>query len=282
MQKFVTGVLALCALWTSDSVLADSAPRQALQAACYSPAVLAARPDERMPQRSGTGRSLRAPEAGVAQAAPLLPGRRGAIRRVDLPAGSRKLVALTLDFCEQLHEIAGYDGAILDILRRERVAATLFMGGKWMLSHEARAQQLMSDPLFEIGTHGWVHRNVRGLAGAELAREITAPSGAYRTVRASLAASQCAKPHQAALSAVPQQVGLMRFAFGACSVESLRVANDAGLHAVQWDVSTGDPSPSTSARQIVETIVRNTRPGSIILAHANGRGVHTAAALAWL
>ena len=60
------------------------------------------------------------------------------------------------------------------------------MGGKWMLSHEARTQQLVSDPLFEIGAHGWVHRNVRGLTGADLTREITAPTGAYRVVRTSL------------------------------------------------------------------------------------------------
>jgi peptidoglycan-N-acetylglucosamine deacetylase len=258
---------------------AEILARQPLHAACFTTAALAARPEERAPQRLPTRNSLKPPEAGTAQAGPLPQDRRGAIRRVDLAPGSRKLVALTLDFCEQTHEIAGYDGAIVDTLRRERVPATLFMGGKWMLSHEARTQQLISDPLFEIASHGWVHRNVRGLTGADLTREITAPSGAYRVVRASLAEMQCAKPQAAALSTIPQQLKLTRFAFGACNAESLRVANDAGLMAIQWDVSTGDPSPATSARQIVDTIVRNTRPGSIILAHANGRGVNTAAAM---
>lgn len=282
MQRFNT----LKAIALTSALLLQQAPamaevreRQALQAACFSPAALASSAEERSPRRLLQRSALRTPELGAAAARPVPPAQRGAIRRVDLPSGSRKLVALTLDFCEQAHEIAGYDGAILDTLRREHVPATLFMGGKWMLSHEARTHQLISDPLFEIGTHGWAHRNVRGLSGGDLTREITAPTGAYRVVRASLAASQCAVPLAAALSSVPQQVELTRFAFGACNAESLRVANDAGLLAIQWDVSTGDPSPSTSARQIVDTIVRNTRPGSIILAHANGRGFNTAAAM---
>jgi peptidoglycan-N-acetylglucosamine deacetylase len=186
---------------------------------------------------------------------------------------------LTLDFCEQAHEIAGYDGAIIDILRRERVSATLFMGGKWIVSHGLRTQQLMTDPLFEIGTHGWVHRNVRGLAGPELIKEITAPTGAYGAVRSQLAAAQCAAPYKAAVASIPSQVSLYRFPFGACHAESLAAANAAGLLAIQWDLSTGDPSPSTSARDIASAMIRNAKPGSIIIAHANGRGHHTAAAL---
>jgi peptidoglycan-N-acetylglucosamine deacetylase len=258
---------------------AQVSPRQFVQAACFGPSALLGDPAERMPQRL-SGRPIpRVPDTGTAQAAPVPSGQRGAIRRVNLPAGSRKLIALTLDFCEQSHEVAGYDGAIIDLLRREKVAATLFMGGKWMLSHERRTQQLMTDPLFEMATHGWVHRNVRGLVGPELLKEISGPTGVYRAVRANLAAAQCTAPHAAALTDVPQQISLTRFAFGACNADSLRVANDAGLKAIQWDVSTGDPSPATSARDIVNTILRATKPGSIILAHANGRGFNTAEAL---
>ena len=82
-------------------------------------------------------------------------------------APGKKLVALTFDLCETAGEAAGYDGAIVDYLRSQRIKATYFAGGQWMASHKARAQQLLSDPLFEIGTHGWVHRNARLLTGAE-------------------------------------------------------------------------------------------------------------------
>jgi hypothetical protein len=53
----------------------------------------------------------------------------------------------------------------------------------------------------------------------------------------------------------------------------------AGLLPIQWDVSTGDPSPTQSAQAIAREMINHTRPGSIIIAHANGRGYHTAAAL---
>jgi len=52
-----------------------------------------------------------------------------------------------------------------------------------------------------------------------------------------------------------------------------------GLLAVQWDVSTGDPDPRQSAQAIANAMIAHTRPGSIVLMHANGRGHNTAAAL---
>jgi len=42
---------------------------------------------------------------------------------------------------------------------------------------------------------------------------------------------------------------------------------------------TGDPSRKQSANSIAKTVLRNVKPGSIIIAHANGRGYNTAKAL---
>src|SRR6185369_10560821 len=128
-------------------------------------------------------------------------GAPGAVRRVELPAG-RKLIALTFDLCEQPGEIAGYDGAIIDYLRREGVKATFFAGGKWMRSHEARTQQLMGDPLFEIGNHSEAHRNLRLLTGAKLTAEVAGPQRAYEAIRAKLAQMQCAVDRPAAMQSV--------------------------------------------------------------------------------
>jgi peptidoglycan/xylan/chitin deacetylase (PgdA/CDA1 family) len=66
----------------------------------------------------------------------------------------KRLLALTFDPCETSGEVAGYDGAIIDYLRAHRVKATFFAGGRWMASHSERTQRLLSDPLFEVGTHG--------------------------------------------------------------------------------------------------------------------------------
>jgi peptidoglycan-N-acetylglucosamine deacetylase len=275
MARFRLGLIAMAALM-GQPVLAD--PRADLQAACFAPATLAADARERTPVRLSRPVSQPLPSASPTSA-PIQTPLRGAIRRVDLPAGSRKLIALTLDFCEQPQELAGYDGAIIDVLRREKVKATLFMGGRWMASHERRTAQLMADPLFEFGTHGLAHRNTRLLAGADLRTEIVSPNAIYAAARTKLSGQQCAAAHLQALSTIPPAPNLFRFPFGACSAEGLSTANDAGLLAIQWDVSTGDPSPATSAREIAATMINRTRPGSIIIAHANGRGHNTAEAL---
>ncbi len=264
----------LCAAMVTS---AQAGPRSALQSACFAPQSLSARIDEKLPVKLGRPQAIGVPRWKPADEPPLNT-LRGSIRRVDLPPG-RKLIALTLDMCEQWSEIAGYDGAIIDYLRANKVKATFFGGGKWMATHGERAQQLMSDDLFEIGTHGWAHRNVRGIGGADLMRELMTPSAAYQVLRQALASQQCAVGQQAALQSIPRQPSLYRFPFGACNAAALDAASANGLLTIQWDVSTGDPAPSQSARKIADEMIRHVRPGSIILAHANGRGVHTAEAL---
>ena len=54
---------------------------------------------------------------------------------------------------------------------------------------------------------------------------------------------------------------------------------EAGLVPVQWNVETGDPDRNVSAKDILGVVRRQTRNGSIIIMHANGRGWHTAEAL---
>lgn len=269
-------VPAVSALLLGLTAPVAAADRGAIQRACFSPTALAALEGERLPVKGAIGSRIGVPKVQLSGLTPVPPQLRGAIRRVDLPKGSPKLVALTLDLCEQPGEVAGYDGPIFDYLRATATKATLFAGGKWMISHDGRAQQLMLDPLFEIGVHGWAHRNVRKLSGAALVDEMVDPLKAFSQVSSELATARCVGGQGAA---IPAAVTLHRFPFGACSPEALATAADHGLMSIQWDVSTGDPTPSQSATAIAETMIRHTRPGSIIIAHANGRGHHTAAAL---
>jgi peptidoglycan/xylan/chitin deacetylase (PgdA/CDA1 family) len=274
MRPFLRAVFFVMLVLASPA----RADRAALQAACFAAADLRAQPGEAAIRRNVRALNVHPPTEPQASRAAVPAHLAGAIRRVQLPAG-KKLVALTFDFCELAGEITGYDGAIIDILRANGVKATLFAGGKWMASHAVRTHQLMADPLFEIGTHGWAHRNTRLITGAALKAEIEGPSVLYSRLRGGLAQAQCAAPHRAGLDSIAQTVGLFRFPFGACNREGLAAAAAAGLLAIQWDVSTGDPAPTQSARAIVDLIVRQTKPGSIVLMHGNGRGRHTAEAL---
>jgi len=221
----------------------------------------------------------KAPDASQLNAfEPIPEGLRGVIRRVTIRDG-RKLVALTIDLCEARGERTGYDGAIFGYLRKTGIPATVFVGGKWMRSHPARTQQLMADPRFELANHSEAHWNLRHLSGAALLEEIRAPQKAYELARESLGANRCVKDSPVLFGSVQRRMSLFRFPFGACNAAAQAAVADNGLLAVQWDVSTGDPDPNISVARMVRHVVASTRPGSIILAHGNGRGLRTATAL---
>ena len=258
--------------------LHDATTPAAAAAACWTPMDLLHRPGEERLQRGGRSAAILPPRRPLAVHAPA--PQQGVVRRVRLPAGAR-LVALTFDLCEQRFEIAGYQGGIVDILRQHRIKATFFLGGKWMLSHRERTQQLMADPLFEVANHGWEHRNLSLLSGEALTDEIRNAQLAYEQVREELVARQCIGTDGASLAheRAPRRLGLLRFPYGACSPAALAEAANQGLLPVQWDVSSGDPTASQPAHAIEEQVLGHVRPGSIVLFHANGRGWHTEEAL---
>jgi len=278
VASYLTIVATVMAASTLHSKAAGDTGASSVRNACFSSAQLAQRPGEKSPRKHEHAFDRSEPARSLRPFAPVPAQLRGAIRRVRVADG-RKLVALTLDLCEQPGEIAGYDGAIIDYLRKEGVKATLFVGGKWLRSHETRARQLMADPLFEIANHSAAHRNLRLLSGDRLKDEIEAPQRAYEAIHHAFATEQCVVQAGVAWQRVPSRMSLFRFPFGACNQVALDAVNDAGLLAIQWDVSTGDPSPGQSAQQIAREILKRTRPGSIVIGHANGRGFNTAAAL---
>lgn len=216
--------------------------------------------------------------ASLAQRFPELRGR--AIRRVDLPEGVKR-VAFTFDLCEVPHEVAGYQGDVVDTLRSEGVKATFFAGGKWLLTHRERAQQILGDPLFDVGNHAWEHRNFQILTGTKLNDEIDGASAAYEQTYRELGERACLDRtglQQALANAAPQQT-TFRFPFGACSTEALEAVHQRGMVAVQWDVSSGDSWAPVTAKKMIRSVMGRVKPGSIVLFHANGRGRRTAEAL---
>lgn len=274
------GAAALVLSCCGSAFAADEA--RSLLTRCWSPAALAASAKERMPVRRRVPLDMAALGRVAALPAPAVPqALRGPIRRVKLPPGE-KLIALTLDLCETTGEVAGYDGGIVDYLRAHGVKATFFAGGQCLETHKERAEQLLADPLFEIGHHGWAHRDHRRLSPAKLNAELTLTLAAYQRARKRLAGRACALPtpaEAAPLSHVPPRMRLFRFPYGTCNAQALDAAAAAGLLSIQWDVVTGDPMRGRSAGAIARTVLARTRPGSIIIAHANGRGWNTAAAL---
>ena len=213
------------------------------------------------------------------------PKLRNSIRRV-IPRNNDKVVALTFDLCERTKERTGYDAKLVNYLRKHKIRATFYAGGKWMHSHPEKAKQLMADPLFEIGNHAWTHGNLRVLKGREMEDQILWTQGQYEVLRNQLRIkvemNKCNMPIanvQKEIDSIPPVPLTFRFPYGTCSAESLNFLAKSGLPAVQWDVVTADPWRKQTARGIARTILRKVKPGSIIIAHANGRGHGTAKSL---
>jgi peptidoglycan/xylan/chitin deacetylase (PgdA/CDA1 family) len=274
----------LLALAAAPARAADAPPAfgsQAVLDACWSAQELRGTPADREILRGKAAPPLAPIERERPKTVlPPLPGElRGSLRGVS-PMGRRKVLALTFDLCETGGERPGYDERVVNYLRENRLHATFFAGGKWMRTHPDKAQQLMADPLFEIGNHAWTHGNLRKLHGGELARQVLRTQAQYELLREDLLKKPCAALSDTETSLIPKMLNLFRFPYGACDAEALEFLAGAGLAAVQWDVVPGDPSPAATAQAIADDILASARPGSIVVLHANGRGRHTAEALA--
>jgi len=269
-----------CAGLTAVLIAGAGTPVLAQGAICWQPAALSAHRQENVIHKGVRRAYVPIPRGRPRAASRTFRGLAGVVRRIRLPA-ERKLVALTFDLCEQPYEIAGYQGDIVDYLRAHRIPATFFAGGKWMLTHTTRAQQILADPLFELANHAWEHRNFRLLEGRRLAGEIEGAQLAYERTYDALALRRCQLPGQRRLAheAAPKRLSLFRFPFGACNPRALKAVADRGLVAIQWDVSSGDPWRKLTTERMVKHVVRRARSGSIIIFHANGRGWRTGQAL---
>src|SRR5262249_15371211 len=112
-----------------------------------------------------------------------------------------------------------------------------------------------------------------------LTNEILGPQRAYEMIRARLMQAECVRRDPSGGNGIAPRITLFRFPYGACDVQSLRAVHEQGLRAIQWDLATGDPTPTATGAGIVHAMTARVHPGAIILNHANGRGWHTAEAL---
>jgi peptidoglycan/xylan/chitin deacetylase (PgdA/CDA1 family) len=186
-------VLTLATCWLKGA----SAQDQSLLKQCWTPQALAGTEQEVRSSRPHFHLDIPAlKQESLSPATPVPQELRGSIRGVELPTGE-KLIALTFDLCETDGDVAGYDGRIVDLLRAQGVKATFFAGGKWMETHKERAQQLIADPNFEVGSHGLRHFDLTHVNGQTLDDEIRLTEAAYADTRKSLLTKQCAASTQA-------------------------------------------------------------------------------------
>jgi len=168
-------------------------------------------------------------------------------------------VAITFDACATRSQAYEFDRPIFETLKREGVPATIFVSGRWVEGHPDAMEELAASPLIEFGDHSYDHPHMPELTPPEMALQIDET--------------------EAALARFGQHSIAFRPPFGEFSVDVLEMLARKGLPPVLWDVVSGDPSAGSTAASIVHTVLKKTRPGSIIVFHINGRGWKTAEAL---
>jgi peptidoglycan/xylan/chitin deacetylase (PgdA/CDA1 family) len=173
-----------------------------------------------------------------------------------LPTTNR-VVALTLDACGGPRG-SGYDGELIENLRRERVPATLFVNARWIEANPRKFRKLTADPLFEIANHGTEHRPL----------SVTGRS-AYGIDGTSSVAQVIDEVaiNQRLINQFTDAPAFFRSGTAYYDDVAVRVVNDLGLQVVNFDV-LGDAGATYSAAQVVDAML-SSKPGSIILAHMN-------------
>jgi peptidoglycan/xylan/chitin deacetylase (PgdA/CDA1 family) len=199
--------------------------------------------------------------ASVVQPVPLGAARGPAapLRPISHIVTPEPAVAITFDACATPKQDNGFDQRVFDILKRERVPATIFVSGRWIESHPAAMIELATEPLIEFGDHSYDHPRMSRLSADRIGAEID------RT--------------EAALGQYGKHAVAFRPPFGDWNQRLIGVVHDRRLPTVTWDVVSGDPSTKTTSAAMIREVLRRSRAGSIIIFHINGRGWKTAEAL---
>jgi peptidoglycan/xylan/chitin deacetylase (PgdA/CDA1 family) len=136
---------------------------------------------------------------------------------------------------------------LLEILAAHHIHATFFVIGKNAAEHPEILQRAVREG-HEIGNHSWTHPAFAKMSDAKVRSELQKTDDAIR----------------AALGGRPV---LMRPPYGSITARQKRWINDEfGYRIILWDVDPLDWKRPGS-RVITSRIVKETRPGSIILSH---------------
>ncbi len=175
-------------------------------------------------------------------------------------ARGQKKIALTFDACTTVREQNPYDPRITAELEAMHVPATIFVGGGWAARERTALAEISRDPLFEIGNHTFTHPHLTRLTDGQIRDEL------LRT-----------QVEIAGVTGRPPT--LFRPPYGEYDAHVLRVAAELGLTTVEYDLASGDPDAHATKESLVSWVLREARPGSIVVMHINHRRFPTAEAL---
>ncbi len=184
-------------------------------------------------------------------------------RTLPVPAAG---IALTLDFCGGPGG-NGTDHAVLDILQRLQIPATLFLNARWIHTNLAQARDLAANPLFELANHGTRHaplsvsgKTAYGIPGTRNSADV------YEEIMS----------NDALLTAISGRRPRF-FRPGTAFLDDVAAEISLALGLIPAGFSINADGGATYPAALVASETAKARPGDIILAHGNHPGSGTAA-----
>ena len=165
-------------------------------------------------------------------------------------------VALTFDVEHPDRPAWGNDtlGAILSVIRRQRVQATFFLQGRWVEACPDAARRIV-DLEQRLGNHSYFHADLRLMSARGLKEDV------IRSEEAIFSAT----------GASPRPYFRCPFGYGARSHRIVDVLSELGYMHVPWTVSANDWRPEQTAKGVVREIVSSAASGAIIVMHSWSR-----------
>ena len=141
---------------------------------------------------------------------------------------------------------------LLDLLAARHIKATFFLIGQNVVDHPEIVQRAIREG-HEVGNHSWSHPNLGKMSDDAVRRELRRTDEAIR-------------------NATGKRPTIMRPPYGSITARQKRwIHEEFGYDIILWDVDPLDwkePGPMT----VCNRILKETRPGSIVLSHDIHRG----------
>jgi peptidoglycan/xylan/chitin deacetylase (PgdA/CDA1 family) len=155
-------------------------------------------------------------------------------------AGNR--IALTFDD----GPTPGVTEFILDALKQRQLRATFFMIGNRIAAAPELARRVLAEG-HEVGNHTFTHAKLTALSDSAAMQEIQ-------------------KTQEVIQEVLNLRAAWFRPPYGALRQNQAAIARSLGLRVLLWSVDAADWSQPGEAK-IIETVLAETKPGSIIICH---------------
>lgn len=171
-----------------------------------------------------------------------------------------KIIAFTFDACGR-EKGTGFDQELINYLQKENIPATLFVTGRWIDEHFETFLSLSKEKNFEIENHGFDHKPCSIDGESEYGIHGTATVGdAFDEIEANARKIEALTHHK------PK---FYRSATAFIDEACAKMARKLNIQAISFQVLSGDAVPFTPANEIEENVLKNVKPGAIIIMHMN-------------